>query len=134
MRARTKAVAIIVALLAAASVAGAAYALNQERENKRKAAAYVGGNPDRAPPLMLRYGCNGCHEIPGTKGPGGRVGPPLKGIRSRVYVGGALVNSPEDFVRWIVNPKDFNPKTAMPVTGISAAEARHVAAYLFSLR
>jgi cytochrome c2 len=37
-------------------------------------------------------------------------------------------------VRWIVNPRAVSPKTAMPVTGISEADARHVAAYLLTLR
>jgi cytochrome c2 len=37
-------------------------------------------------------------------------------------------------IRWIVNPRAVNPGTAMPVTGISPAEARHVAAYLYAQR
>jgi cytochrome c1 len=37
-------------------------------------------------------------------------------------------------VRWIVNPPFIDPLTAMPATGITEAEARDVAAYLYSLR
>jgi len=44
-----------------------------------------------------------------------------------------LPNSPENLIRWIVNRREVNPKTAIPVTGISEEEARDVAAYLYSL-
>jgi hypothetical protein len=36
--------------------------------------------------------------------------------------------------RWISNPKSVDDKTAMPVTGISVEDARHVAAFLYTLR
>jgi cytochrome c1 len=36
--------------------------------------------------------------------------------------------------RVIVNPKQFTPQTAMPITGISEREARDVAAYLYRLQ
>ena len=83
---------------------------------------------------MSRYGCAGCHTIPGVRGASGRVGPPLQRFAGRVYVGGVLTNRPDHLVRWIVNPRAVSPRTAMPVTGISEAEARHVAAYLLTLR
>jgi cytochrome c len=35
-------------------------------------------------------------------------------------------------VRWIVNPQQFSPQTAMPATGITEEEARDVAAYLYA--
>jgi cytochrome c1 len=63
--------------------------------------------------------------------PGGRAAQSLSGITDRIYLGGTVNNTPESLVRWIVNPKQFDPKTAMPVTGISDAEARNVAAYLY---
>jgi cytochrome c1 len=51
-----------------------------------------------------------------------------------VYIGGVATNSPNNLVQWIENPKSIDPETAMPVTGISQVEARHVAAYLYTLR
>jgi cytochrome c1 len=81
---------------------------------------------------MITYGCAGCHEIPDLAGPSGRVGPPLRTISERVYIAGVATNTPENLVGWIVNPKALNPKTAMPVTGISEAEARDVAAFLYA--
>jgi cytochrome c len=55
-------------------------------------------------------------------------------VAERLYLGGAVINTPENLIRWIVNPKQFEPRTAMPVTGISHAEARDIAAYLYRLR
>jgi hypothetical protein len=41
------------------------------------AATLTGGDPSRAPWLMTRYGCAGCHTIDGVPGAEGKVGPPL---------------------------------------------------------
>ena len=117
--------------------AGAAYAVseyNRRQGMKAEVAALTGGDPDRAPTLITRYGCAGCHEIPGVPGASGRVGPSLRQVAGRVYIGGVLANRPDNLVRWIVNARAVSPKTAMPVTGISEADARHVAAYLLTLR
>lgn len=96
------------------------------------AQAMTQGDPTRAPPIMRRFGCSGCHEIPGISGADGKVGGSLSDIRKRVYVGGVLTNTSDNLVQWIVSPQTFSPRTAMPVTGISEAEARDVAAYLYS--
>jgi cytochrome c len=124
-------IAIAGLLLAAAAAAGA-YAYAQRSDAQRKAAMLTGGDPRRAPDLLRQYGCTGCHQVPGVRAPGGLVGPPLRGLKERVYVGGVLVNTPENLVRWIVDPKAFNPRTAMPVTGLGAQDARHIAAYLYA--
>jgi cytochrome c1 len=104
----------------------------RERQRDQFAAAVVSGNPAAAPALMRTYGCAGCHEIRGIRGPGGRIGPPLTKVGERVYLAGMLPDTPDNLVRWIVNPKGVNPQTAMPVTGISEREARDVAAYLLA--
>jgi cytochrome c2 len=114
------------------SVWGADY--NQAREKRRWASELTGGNPELAEAHMLRYGCAGCHVIPGVRGPEGLVGPPLADVGRRVYIAGVVTNTPDNMVRWIVDPPSIDPRTAMPVTGISVAEARDVAAYLYSLR
>ena len=127
-------VAFPVAALVAAGAAYGAYKYKRQQSVKTEVMALTGGEPDRAPELMIRYGCAGCHEIPGVRGPRGRIGPPLRQLAGRVYIGGVLANRPDSLVRWIVNPRAVDPKTAMPRTGISEAEARHVAAYLLTLR
>jgi mono/diheme cytochrome c family protein len=106
--------------------------LRRERQRDQFAAAVVNGDPSHAPDLMRRFGCAGCHQIRGIAGPGGRVGPPLTDVGQRVFLAGMLDNTPDNLVRWIVNPKGVNAQTAMPVTGISEREARDVAAYLLA--
>ena len=51
---------------------------------------------------------------------------------SCVYVGGVVTNSPDNLIKWILSPQAFSPRSAMPATGITEAEARDIAAYLYS--
>jgi cytochrome c2 len=94
----------------------------------------TGGDPSKGPGLIRHYGCGGCHEVPGVRGAAGRVGPSLDHVGARVYLAGMVTNTPTNMVQWIVNPKEINPRTAMPVTGISDKQARDVAAYFYSRR
>jgi cytochrome c2 len=103
-------------------------------EARREAAALTGGDPRYGPALMRKYGCQACHTIPGVDGADGLVGPPLGGIASRSYIGGVLTNTPENMMKWIMNPKGVDSLTAMPNTGVTDADARHIAAYLYTLR
>ncbi len=121
---------------AAALVAISATAIgviwNLRYQSEAVARAMAGGDPARAPVTIRRFGCGGCHTISGIPGGDGQVGGPLTGIKHRVYIGGAVPNSPDTLVRWIVSPQTFSPRSAMPATGISEAEARDVATYLYS--
>jgi len=83
---------------------------------------------------IRRYGCGSCHSIPGITGADGLVGPPLGQIASRVYIAGVLPNEPENMIRWIQNPPAVDEKTAMPNMGVTARDARDIAAYLYTLR
>ena len=109
---------------------GAYWASNNRAQSI--AHAMTGGDAARAPSLIRRYGCNGCHTIAGGPAGDGQVGGRLEDMRRRVYVGGAVLNSPENMVRWIVAPQTFAPHSAMPATGITEAEARDVAAFLYA--
>jgi cytochrome c2 len=100
----------------------------------RQAAALTGGDPSRGPDLMRKYGCQSCHTIPGVVGADGLVGPPLAGIASRSYIAGVLPNAPDNMLAWIRDPKRVDPKTAMPNTGVTPSDARHIAAYLYTLK
>ena len=52
----------------------------------------------------------------------------------RTYIAGELPNTPDNLVVWLKNPRAVEPKTAMPVLGLSDEQARAVAAYLYTLR
>ena len=121
-------VAMLVAVSSTTSCGGAHDA------EAREAAAMTGGDPARGPAIMRKYGCQSCHTIPGVIGADGLVGPPLAGIASRSYIAGVLPNAPEYMLRWIRDPKAVDPLTAMPNTGVTPSDARHIAAYLYTLR
>ncbi|WP_257167038.1 cytochrome c family protein [Bradyrhizobium sp. SRS-191] len=122
--------AVVIVLVAIAGPTTMAWSSRQQSE--RAARAMTGGDPDHAAALLRRYGCAGCHTIAGITGADGQVGPPLSGLRQRVYIGGVANNSADNLVQWIVAPQSFSPRTAMPATGITPAEARDVAAYLYA--
>jgi cytochrome c2 len=100
----------------------------------RAANQMTGGDAARGPALMRKYGCQSCHVIPGVTGADGLVGPPLAGIASRSYIGGVLPNAPDNMLRWLRDPRAVDPLTAMPNVGVTASDARHIAAYLYTLR
>jgi mono/diheme cytochrome c family protein len=125
-------IGISAALLAVALGATVTQAWMFAGRSQDIARALTGGDPSRAPELIRRYGCAGCHTIAGISGGDGQVGGLLSGIKKRVYVGGVVTNSPDNLIRWIVDPQRFSPRTAMPATGISEQEARDVAAFLYA--
>jgi len=49
-------------------------------------------------------------------------------------LGGVLSNSPDNMVRWIREPQQASPLTAMPDLGVTERDARDMAAYLSTLR
>ena len=94
----------------------------------------TGGYPERGRVAMRKYGCQSCHEIPGVTGAHAIVGPPLGGIAKRSFIGGVLVNSPDNMVAWLKDPPAHAPRTAMPKLGVTDKDARDMTAYLYSLQ
>jgi cytochrome c2 len=92
------------------------------------------GNPANGRELLYSYGCGSCHTIPGVGEAEGKIGPPLSGIGSRLYIAGLLQNTPEELSRWIAQPQEVQPGNAMPDLGVTQEQARDMAAYLYSLR
>lgn len=123
-------VAGVAAIVAAGWFAVSAVQYRQQRWQVARMLTH--GNPDAAPVILRRYGCAGCHTIPGISGADGQVGPDLSNLRKRVYIGGVANNTADNLVRWIVSPQSLSPRSAMPATGISESEARDVAAYLYA--
>lgn len=101
---------------------------------EEQVAVAVAGDPRAGSRAIHAYGCGTCHIIPGIRGANGRVGPPLEAIAERAYLGGVIPNSPEAMMRWIMDPRAVDPRTAMPDTGVSRADARNITAYLYTLR
>src|SRR4051794_5051046 len=120
-------------LLGGAGAAGA-WQWRQDHRAAEQAMRLTGGDPTRGYGLMRRYGCAGCHEIPGVRGADGRVGPSLDHVAGRVYIAGFLPNSAGNMLHWIEDPRPQGPGTAMPRTGATGQQARDIAAFLYTLR
>ncbi|HYE34087.1 c-type cytochrome [Methylocaldum sp.] len=105
-----------------------------DRREEPVAAFVTGGDPELGRAAISRYGCGSCHIIPGIQGANGLVGPPLSGIANRVYIAGVLTNTPENLMRWIQDPPSVDPLTAMPNTGVTEADARNLASFLYTLQ
>ena len=97
----------------------------------KQAETVPGGDAGRGESLIVDYGCGSCHTIRGVDGADGRVGPKLDDMDERVYIAGQLENTPENLVRWIVDPKSVEPDTVMPDLGVTSSQARDIAAYLY---
>ncbi len=96
--------------------------------------ASTGGDPETGRAAIARYGCASCHTIPGVWRADALVGPSLERIASRTYIAGVAVNTPENMIRWLLNPQGVDPLTAMPNLHLSEADARDIADYLATLR
>jgi cytochrome c2 len=92
----------------------------------------TGGDPRHGRELLARYGCASCHRIKGIAHADSQVGPPLDEIRSRGYIAGVMPHNADNLIRWIQHPRQVVPNTAMPELGVTEAEARDMAAYLYS--
>jgi mono/diheme cytochrome c family protein len=102
-------------------------------KTRAAALARMRGDPARGKELLRGFGCRSCHLIPGVRGPGGNVGPPLTRWAERQFITGRLVNMPSELVAWILNPPAIDPGTAMPAVGATHEQAEDMAAYLYTL-
>ncbi len=94
----------------------------------------LGGDPEQGRLLLRQFACGSCHSIPGVANAGGKVGPPLEHIARRVYLAGVLPNTPQNMARFIRDPAQFAPRTAMPDMKVTEAHARDMVAYLYTLK
>jgi cytochrome c1 len=95
---------------------------------------FATADAQRGKRAIHQYACNACHTIPGVTSSGPQVGPPLAGIGNRMLIAGVLANNPENLARWLRETQQVKPMTAMPQMGVTAQDARDMAAYLGTLR
>jgi len=96
--------------------------------------AETGGNVKRGKDLIVHYDCGSCHSIPGIREARGLVGPPLILMGRRTYIAGEVPNTPDNLVKWLMDPKSIESGTAMPKLGLSEDQARDISAYLYTLQ
>jgi mono/diheme cytochrome c family protein len=90
-------------------------------------------DPEQGRLALQAHECGVCHVIPGVRGARGRVGPPLDAYSRRVYLAGKFPNTPRMLVQWIQDAPSLAPQTAMPAIAMTEAQARNMAAYLYTL-
>jgi cytochrome c oxidase subunit 2 len=78
--------------------------------------------------------CINCHTVSGTVA-NGRFGPDLTHLMSRdTIAAGAVLNTPENLRRWILNPDQIKPGSLMPAMELNEQELDALTAYLETLR
>lgn len=128
-----EAFALLVGLLAILALAGIGCEYARERAQLRvHAAAITGGDPRRGEAMFIQYGCGSCHALKNVRTATGSVGPPLDGIALRAIVGGHFSNTPANMERWIREPQQIAPGTAMPDLDVGAGDARDITAFLYT--
>jgi cytochrome c2 len=122
-------------LLVAVLVGGAAVdARLRGHADEQPARQASSGDPELGRLKFREYGCGACHTVAGVPGAMGKVGPGLNDLRTRYYLAGRLENTQANLEEWIRHPQKVEPGTLMPDTGVSAEDAAHITAYLYSLR
>ena len=133
MRTESRGLLWATALLLVAAAGGVAWDRFDARTDRFvRARTAVGGDAVKGGRLIARYGCAACHDIPGIRPRGAKVGPPLEGLATRPFLAGQVRNRPDRLIAWITDPKAIEPGTAMPDLGVSEAEARDIATYLYA--
>jgi cytochrome c2 len=124
-------IALLAAGLLVVAVGGILYETAHESAQLRAhAAAITGGDPERGEAMFIQYGCGSCHSVANVRTAVGKVGPPLDGIATRVIVAGHLANNPTNVERWIRDPQQVSPGTAMPDLNVSEGDARDITTFL----
>ena len=87
---------------------------------------------------LFRANCASCHGLNAEGRPTGEgdqvAGPPLAGFARRAFIAGQFPNTPETLIDFLRDPPKLVPRTGMPDVGLTLDEARHVAAFLATLR
>ena len=96
--------------------------------------AVDGGDPRRGKALLAQFQCGSCHHIPDVEAAHGKAGPSLAEFGLRSYIAGRWPNQQSNLVRWISVPRSMDAASLMPDMGVSDEDARHMAAYLYSLK
>lgn len=91
------------------------------------------GNPSVGREVIIARGCGSCHRITGIPNADALVGPPLDSWSRRSFIAGTLTNNQDNLVRWLRDPQEIRPGSAMPDLDLSEEEVADIVAYLFTL-
>lgn len=106
--------------------------IHERTQLREDAAAITHGDPWRGEAMFIQYGCGSCHALKNVRNAVGSVGPPLDGVALRVIIGGHLANTPSNMEKWIRDPQQVSPGTAMPDLNVGDEDARDMTAFLYT--
>jgi cytochrome c len=93
----------------------------------------VAGDPNDGRRLFVATGCGGCHTLPAIPAATGVIGPNLTNVVLRPTLAGETIEmSPDNLIRFLLDPAALKPGTSMPNLGLSEQQARDIAAYMYS--
>ncbi|MCL4466026.1 MAG: cytochrome C [Chloroflexi bacterium] len=98
------------------------------------ATGVAAGNAEQGKAAIAKYNCGSCYTIPGISGANGTVGPSLANYPNIPQIAATLPNTPDNTVKWIMDPPAVKPGTAMPKLGVTQQDAQNIAAYLYTLK
>lgn len=125
--------------MVAIGFAGGATSLTVQRfQTQQRAETFAheltGGDPRRGKAAFVNHACGACHAIRNVQPAEGQTAPALDGVAARAFIAGNLPNDPQHMTAWVHHPQALQPGAGMPEMGLTEAEARDVAAYLYTLR
>jgi cytochrome c len=124
---------VVAAILFVVALVGIVWKYGEQRDRMRMhAATETGGDARRGEAMFIQYGCGSCHAMKNVRTATGSVGPPLDGIAVRVIIGGHLSNTPANMEKWIRDPQQVSPGTAMPDLNVGQQDARDMTAFLYT--
>jgi cytochrome c2 len=93
----------------------------------------VPGDPGVGRRLFVSTGCAGCHTVYDVATATGVAGPNLSNVVLRPTLAGeSIPMTPTTLADFLSDPSESKPGTAMPDVGLTADEAQHIAAFLYS--
>lgn len=124
---RTKLSLLLVAVSVALVLAGCGSGVWGDPEPR----ASLDANAETGRALIAGYGCGSCHSIPGVPAADSMAAPPLVSFYKRSFIAGRLANTEDNLAKWIADPQEVEPGTAMPDLGVTLDDAHNIAQYLY---
>jgi cytochrome c2 len=102
-----------------------------------RGASMTGGDPKTGKEKIVLHDCHSCHEIPGIPINRDAHGPSLKHWSRRSTIARKWPNTPESLEDFIEHPERMlhgtGMKNEMTMSSVKPANAKDIAAYLFSI-
>jgi len=102
-----------------------------------RGASMTGGDPQAGREKIILHDCHSCHEIPGVPVNRDAKGPSLKHWSRQAKIAKKWPNTPENLEDFIEHPERMlhgtGMKNEMTMSSVKPADAKDIAAYLFSI-